>query len=259
MSAAKKKPPKSTGGLAVHWRVGEATIKRWRTKGAPLTSDEEMAAWFATQNSVPPVALARAKELATGATAAGGPPANSDAEWKAFVEQSKLDATDTPKQSLASITRARDFAAFRFMEAAKTNNRSDMKFYADLLSTFDGVVHDAQLRAKKLGIDQGELLPRPEVERIVFALGYWLMRAADLQLDALTGRLKALAPGLAAEAVRGVLEPELLSMRFLEPFARAAKIQSGVSLPEWFVAKMRETAGDYLENGEKSFEAIAKG
>ncbi len=182
------------------------------------------------------------------------PPGMNQAEWSAFLEKTKQQADAAPKESLANIKAARDIAAVRFMEAAQKENRPDMKLYADLLSRFDGV--DAELRAKKLGIDQGELLPRAECERMIFALGYWSLRATDLSLDSLMGQLKLVAPGLDGEHVRKILERELLSARFLEPFARASKIRNGVGLPDWFVAKMRTTCGDYLEKGEAAFTEI---
>jgi hypothetical protein len=134
-----------------------------------------------------------------------------------------------------------------------------MAFYRQELTTFEGLLHDALLRAKKLNLDAGDLLPRAEVERILFALGFWLMRCVDRHLDTLTARLQLLAPDLPAEPVRTVLEAELLTVRFLEPLAKAAKINAGVSLPDWLLAKLRQTCGDYLENGEAAFVELAEG
>lgn len=254
-------PPKSIGGLAVWWGVGERTIKRLRKLGAPLGDDTKMMAWLPLQKNIPQAMYQRGEARASGVEPKdeGSTGASSQADWKAFVEQhetaKKEGKNEAPKEALELLIEHRDFAGFCFKSAAKANNKADMKFFAGLLATFEGVIHDAQLRAKKLGIDQGDLFQRTEVERIVFALAYWLLRSTDQHLDALSGKLKALAPGLEAVAVRAVLEPELLSDRFLVPMAQAAKMQNGVSLPDWLVAKMRESCGDFLENGEKEFDA----
>lgn len=259
-----KRPPKSIGGLAVHWRVGEATIKRWRAKGAPLHDDRAAAQWVLSQRNMTPAAAARARQLmgdAPADTPGASPPTPryTQSEWDALVKQAELEADRNPQASLVSLKRASAVARFLYERAAMADNRADMKFYREELMTFEGLLHDALLRAKKLNLDAGELLPRAEVERIIFALGFWLMRCVDLQLDVLTSRLRTLSAELPAEPVRTVLEAELLNLRVLEPMARAAKIAAGVSLPEWVVAKMRQTCGDYLENGEAAFVEITEG
>jgi hypothetical protein len=236
---------------AQKYRVGERTIKRWAAKGAPLQDEDGMAEWSKGQTNLPAGFLEWLDERKRGLSP-DQPTTLSD--WAEFE---KLVRSDDPKDAMAKIAKARDFAAFMLEKAWKAENRKDQKHFSDLLAKMESCLHDALLRSKKLGIDSGELLPRPEVERVLWALAYWLLRSADQHQDALTTKLTALSPGLAAGPVRAILDPELLSTRFLTPFAYAAKLQGGVGLPAWVVAKMREAAGDFLENGEQHFENIA--
>lgn len=246
-------PPKSIGGLAEYYGCSERTIKRHRAAGAPLYDLDAMAEYLPLHSGAP--AGMKRKVAEHKASKGGGTESLSgDADWAEFEKSVR---TDDPKEAMEKIARARDFAAFKFEKASRLNDKEEMGFYANLLSKFEGVFHDAALRAKKLGLDDGELLPRPEVERIAWALAYWTLRAVDQNMDALTSKLTALSPGFDAAKVRAVLEPELLSARFLTPYARAAKIQSGVSIPVWLVAKMRESCGDFIENGEAAFNEVS--
>jgi hypothetical protein len=188
------------------------------------------------------------KEKAKGV----GIPATAAEDWSEFE---LLIRTESPQEAMVKITKARDWAYFKLEKAAKADDKKGVKFYGDLLGKMEAILHDAILRAKRLGLDSGELLPRPEIERILWALAYWILRSTDQHLDAISAKLTKLSAGLDDARVRAVLEPELLSQRFLGPFAQAAKLQNGVGLPQWVVAKMRESAGDFLEGGEKQFDA----
>jgi DNA-binding transcriptional MerR regulator len=242
-------PGMTVGGQVLWWGVSETIIKRLRAQGAPLHSPKELAEWRKT-HKVPEAVAAKLDETEKPSAESE---LENDVDWEEFEKRVR---SDDPKESMAQLAKARDFAAFKFEKAGRLNDTKKQEFYSKLLTRFEGAFHDAQLRGKRLGLDAGELLPRPEVERILWALAHWLLRSTDQHLDAITAKLTALSPGLSATPVRAVLEPELLSQRFLVPFAHAAKIQNGVGLPGWVVAKMRESAGDFLENGEKQFDEI---
>lgn len=246
-------PPKNIGGQAQYYGVSEKTIKNYRAVGAPLHSVEEMVNWVKDRR-VAAGLLVKLRAL----THTEEPPGDKkeDPDWEAFSRQT---ATDDPKEAMAKIAKARDYAAFKFERAAKIADKPNEKFYAELLAKMESTLHDAQLRQRKLGLDEGELIRRPELERILFALAFWTLRSTDLHLDALTSQLEKIAPGLPKEQTRRLLEGELLSDRFLVPFARAAGQQSGVSVPAWIVTKLRTVCGDYLAKGEALFdEEMAK-
>jgi hypothetical protein len=231
------------------------TLTTWRRAGAPISDDAPLRDWLVSVGKrVPDALLRRINEAGEKEDPAA--PKSDPAAWEEFLKQAGAKLDDNPKAALGELTRARGFASFMWERAAKAGNRSEVKFWADQLAKFEGVLHDAQLRAKKLGIDSGDLLPKAEVERIAWALAFWLMRSTDQHLDALTSKLSKLFPGAAPEDIRRALEPELLTDRWLVPFAKAAKIQAGTTVPDWLVSKMREATGDFIERGEAAFDAI---
>lgn len=249
--------PEHVEKRAAFYGVHARTLYNWAkmTPPAPVMDAAAMVDWVRTVKISPKCqeAIDRISDRIHGKT--GG---SDDPDWKEFSEAAIKSANDDPKAALADLAKARDFAAFKLEKANKQNDRQSIKFYSDLLVKFEGAIHDAQLRARKLGMDEGELLPRHEIERIFFALGFWLMRATDQHLDTLSASIAKRTSDLSAEDVRRVLEPELLSARFLVPFARSASIQSGLSLPQWIVDKLKTVTGDYLADGEKLFAVLTK-
>jgi hypothetical protein len=246
-------PPRDVAGQAAWWCLNQRQSLRYRNDGVPLHSRDLTLKWAEGREKLPQGFARRCEELRAGLKKEI--PGAADKDWAEFE---LMIRSESPQEAMTKITKARDWAYFKLEKAAKANDKKGEKFYGDLLGKMEAILHDAILRAKRLGIDSGELLPRPEVERILWALAFWLLRSADQHQDALTTKLTALSPGLAAGPVRAILDPELLSTRFLTPFAYAAKLQSGVGLPAWVVAKMREAAGDFLEGGEKQFDESAQ-
>jgi hypothetical protein len=245
-------PGNSIGGQSVFWGVSEGTVKRGRVEGVPYHSVEEMAVY--AQGRPVPKAVRKRLKASRRPTTAALPVDNPD--WIEFEKQAR---TDDPKESMAKIAKARDFAAFMFEKAGREPPSQEaqdrLKFYSDLLARMESCLHDALLRGRKLGIDTGELIPKVEVERLVFAMAWWLMRCVDDSLDAMCAKLSALSPGMEPKAVRNLIEPFLMSAMILEPLARA-DIACGVQIPTWLSQKMRTTAGDYLENGEAMFDQL---
>ena len=250
-----EQPPPDMQGQAAWWRINRRTALRWRNQGVPLHSREMTLAWWdkQDQSKLPQGFNARCEELRGNQKR--DLPGESDRDWAEFEAQAR---TDDPKEAMAKISRARDWAYFKLEKAAKLDDNKGQKFYSDLLAKMESTLHDAQLRAKKMGLDEGELIPRPEIERIIWAQAFWLMRSSSKHLDAISVKLAAKFPSVEAKDVRDVLEPELLSDRFLIPYARASKIASGVTIPDWLVSEMRKACGDFLEKGEAAFDAEAE-
>lgn len=250
-------PGKSPTDWAKFWRVNLRTVQRWQKKeGMPHpTNIDGMIRWSAGADKMPAAFVRRIVELR--AERAGQDPskpagAYTDPDWIEFEKTGTAVVADGEAQQ--TLERFRDFYAFKLRKANAKSDENEIRAYSDLVIKHEKAIRDNALAAKRLGVDVGELLPRPEVERIIFALAYWMMRAADLHIDALTGTITSMAQGLDRDKVRAALDGELLSTRMLIPFARAARLRAGIGLPDWAVAKFKDTAGDYLENGSELFE-----
>ena len=178
-----------------------------------------------------------------------------DPDWLEFQKLAASKSAEDGKASLSAIQKARDFSAFKYERAAEANDRDAMRFHKDMLVAFESAYHDAVLRARKLNLDTGEVIPRCEIERIVWAWAFWAMQSTNKHCDALSKSIAALAPGADTNKIYDHLQAELLGDRFLTSFVRASQIKHGTTVPSWIVAEMRRACGDFLEKGEAAFDA----
>ena len=220
---------------------------------APVNDDAGMVEWAAgqprlsdrTRSAIAKIAakLGKAAIPADRATAAA---------WLQFLAETEKDAGPDHTKAMASLAKPRDFAAWMFERAAKDGDREGQRFYSALLARFEGVIHDYQLRAQKLKLDTGELYPRSDFEQIISAWTYWTMRCVDNALSALCRKVVGVP---SAEEARQIIEPFLLSEKYVEPFKHAVTVATGMQLPAWFTAKLVDSIDDYIEHGAEIMEA----
>jgi hypothetical protein len=245
--------PPSLSKWSVFWRVSRQSVGTWNRKhlaGQMPRCDDvtAMLAWEKMQVRKSPEFAARCKELRIERGEEVGPPP-VDEDWVKFREgQGATDPKDH-KAQINTLEMFRDGYAMKLDDAMKRKDMPEIRRWNELLIETTNSIRQNKLAAEKLGLDQGDIISFAEMDRIIFAFGYWSMRAVDQHLDAIAAKLADLSPGFDKRTVRAVLEPELLSKRILVPFAKASK-PSGVSLPARAVAKLAQTVGDFLEDGE---------
>jgi hypothetical protein len=240
-----EKPPEAQADLAAFYRTGIKNIQRYRSKGAPMHDPQAFRVWFADQPACPQALAARLDELC-GEPAPGTDPASGQ-DWEEFEKQAR---TEDPGDAMAKISKVRDWAFFQFERASKAKRKKEEKFYSDLLAKMEGTLHDAQLRAKKLGLETGDLVRRDELERPARFLAYHLLRCAD---SALAKLAKAIAerdpklPPVTAQEVKALGEPLLLSALVFEPIERAMTGDNGAAPPAWLVAALKAGRDEVVE------------
>lgn len=236
-------PPKSIEALAQFFRVNERTIKRWRAKAAPLHSVEEMSKWMLTQKRIPAGAVARMGEL-TGKAPDGTTPRN--AAWL------KFKAEHPEPKSLVQQTEL--FAAFfklQLDDALDRGHKGDQKFFSEQFFDASNSIRQQKLAADKLGIEEGQLFTKEQLQRVFRAWTFWAMRGADDILAECCPRSLDLKT---VPQARAIWEPAILSQRFVKPFAKASRVESESSLSPWMVETMKDAVDDFIENGAKEFE-----
>ncbi len=235
-------------GLAQFYHTGERNIVRYRSKHAPLDDPMKFKEWIGTQKSAPEGLMDRLDQLTDGQTAGDGDamPANAG-DWQEF--EAGFKDTD-PNEAMAKISKVRDWAFFQFERASKKKNKREEKFYSDLLAKMEGTLHDAQLRAKKLGIESGDLVSRKDLERPARFIGYHLLRCADEALGKLAraiGERDPTLPPMTAEEVRRLGEPLLLEAVVFAPMTRATEGDNAGAPPSWLVDAMRDGLAEVVE------------
>ncbi len=217
-----------------------------RSDGVPVESDAKMVEWFAalpTRSQQLLSASFRDKIFEAQAKLSGdGPP---DPDSKSADELAEFEATYKPSadetDNLAQQKKIREFYHFRWTRAQARRDRAGeaeaLKHYARLTD----LIHDAELRAARLGRDLGESFSAEDVRRLGRAIGFWLAAGADTLISqAASGLTAALAVGpLDRESVRRIIEPLILTERVAAPMQRATEINAGVALPPIFVEAMQ--------------------
>lgn len=277
-----------TAERAAFWRVSRRTMQKWLAgdspapgrAAVPVDDISAMLRWVAALPTRSRRKLTRAfvrrvdeLRLAAERAAASAPPgtaphaapdALSDPDYAAFLAE-RAARTAAGASAAAETTRLSELRVqvdYSLYQIRLANLRRDPALLKDATETFNrlsGVLHDEELRAQRLGREVGDILPRPEAERLARALMYWLLRGADDLLADICPRLAAASSSgpLYREEVRAIVEPATLAARVLTPFERASRITAGHCLPAWLVAAMREAASATLDDGAALFAALS--
>jgi hypothetical protein len=245
-------------------RVSELRVFAERHPGAPLPSlaVPESPAEIASARPIPTVDALGSSSPSSDAAAAPLPavpglpplaaPSPLDPDYAAFLLSHPAPPPDA-SNVIPSLRHRRAFADYKLGLAQSRGDLSGVKDATDALKLISSVLYDEETLSSRLGREAGEMLPRPAAEALIAALAYWSLRAVDGHLDHLSRRLINLS---FPEEARAILEPELLSSRFLVPFARSAAHAARNSLPSWALEKLRDTTDDYLEHGAAHFDLV---
>lgn len=251
---------------AEFWRVSQRAIQKWvashKDGAMPHVSDiPGMLAWELTAKKQSQAFRARCAEIRVGGGTVTGPsaaqaeePKKPDLDWQEF----RATMGSRPKKEFSLlIQQMEEFAAFyhyKLERAHELGDKGDQRFFNDLFIETSNAIRQQKLAADKLGIEEGQLFTKAQLEKFIRAFVFWSMRAIDADLAA--DPCKALLNLKSVEQVRAVREPRLLADRFVKPFARAARIESDSALSPWMVETVKDAVDDFIENGAKEFEAM---
>lgn len=228
------------------WPVDDVVAMLQRVAAMPAASQAKLTRTFRTRVDELRMEMER-----------GGDPSIVDPDYAEFLRTHGQSAT-RDSSLLADLKQQASFAVFKLQRAQARGNLPAVKDATETLRYISGVIHDEELRAQKLGREVGDILPRPEAERILRALVYWTLRGTHDFLDEICPRLaSASASGpLFRDEVRQLVQPVALAARLLHPFKRATQINAGHALPAWCYATLAEAHAATLEEGEKLFRQL---
>ena len=128
--------------------------------------------------------------------------------------------------------------------AKAEGNEEREKIALNAYLKIDKQIRDTLLDEKKLGIEEGNMIQREEVERIMKAVIY----AGNA---CVRNQLKEICQVLASEsnpnAIYQKLAPAILGGRIFEGFKAVMKSPGQVQLPEWIVDVMQSEGENYLK------------
>jgi hypothetical protein len=245
---------------ALEFRCSTRTVKRYRARGAPLHDKDKMIAWAKTQ----------AKQAISDATwevlrehekkMLGQQPEQPQPDkkvikrdWTAF----KADlATEGPRDHQAQMRDLESLLEYyrkRVEDAIATEQDTEVKFWNELYLDAFNTLRQQKLAADKLGLEEGQLFSKDQLEKILRALAYWSMRSIETDIPELRKQVIGLTDERQAH---DILDSFLLSNRFLKPFAKASRIESESTLAPWIAETMKDAVDDYIENGVAEFDKV---
>jgi hypothetical protein len=271
MPARRRKNRIDTAHWSDWWRVSRRAVQQWLKEGKPVSAPAAMARIILASPNPAAGPRGRAEEVLIAEKSgrlqdliagpkgeAAPPPAGSPPPPSAPAAEDPPPAgveEDIDLEAEGADPDLRSLRAFyhrKLRGAARINDQANLAYWESRFLAADKAIRSAELHERKLGLDQGAMLSRPEVERIVHAIAFWLVRGLDQDNKELCRRMLGLT---FVEEGLAVLESVGLQRRLLVPFAKASTCDAGVKVPEWVVDSMREAVDDYCEGGATAFDA----
>jgi len=220
---------------AEEFGVPENTFRRWLKSGAPYQNEAKMITWLNAQQRKTPAVKAWLKARGVKAVP------KKSAVIKGIKAKTAEDFRDHYRKELAKAT--------------ESNDQDQVKFWSDLFLKQDESIRRSEAHAAKLGIDNGTVLPRTEVERIMRAVFYAGNACVQGQLTSICEQLVGFDdPGDLYHA----LKPAIVGGRLFSGFDKVMNTKGAPSLPDWVVDCVQLEAKQYIGNSEAIWTKPAK-
>ena len=198
--------------LAKRWGTSQKNVSLMIAKGCDFSlPGEDVARWLMTHQ-----------------------PRKSKSMREAIAKELQPDdiklAETAERRSLEDM---RDYYSAQLDAATKSSvvDHDRIKFWNDLLLKADESIRKSQAHEKKLGIEQGELLQRTEVERILCNVAWTGNSCIDKYSKQIAQRLSNKTPA----EVHKVLKPTLVALTLFEAMKKVAKCPGDINLPQWVI------------------------
>lgn len=253
-----------TAEWAEFWQVSRRAVQMWVKAGLPVDRPNQMAHHIISMKRPADGPRGKAEEILLAARKGqevAGPGENVPPEAKEKPkEELPPPVTEEEIEATAMDLEAASKVCFiRLNNAMKQGGQSSIRFWNSEFIRLQKAIRDQEAHARKMGVDEGSLLSRGDVCRIVWALAFWLMRGIDQDLPSLAPKVLGLTY---EEEALDVLDRFFMRTRFLSPLHKAVTCPSGVSLPSWFYDTMKTAVEDFYEPGDgeeaEEFESFMK-
>jgi len=249
-----------TKKVAKEWGVSIRSAQNWVKAGRPVESPLKMANQILADGLGSAKAKSRAHELLAqheGLVPGKGREGDDSREAAAplfdlgpGLKIGDVDAEDVDLRSTAvwCLAKAKECAGMSPVDMG------GFTYWHERYLKTEKAIRDGELHAKRMGLDEGQIITRQEFERLLFAMGFWMLRGVDVDLKGLAPKLVGIT---FVEEARGILDRYLMRNRFLAAFAQAVAMESGVSLPVWAVELLKAAVDAFWETDEKDPDDVA--
>lgn len=210
--------------LAEKWQTSQMTISNYAKQGCPFSgSDKEVARWLNTHSK------------------------KKSAPMKAVIDAVlKPEPVTLPDgHETKTLEQMRDYYSDQ-LDAATRSSETDhelIRFWNDLLLKADESIRRSQAHEKKLNLTNGELISRPEMERILRNMAWAGNACCDKFSKQIAQRLSDKKPA----EVHKILKPTLTALLVFEGMNRLAKVPGDINLPQWVIDCMQTEGKNYFK------------
>lgn len=244
--------------------ITKQAVLKWEQNGAPLHSEEETVEWLLTGKRITGKTRRACLEYKQRHAKFGGAVDESLPDESTFSDvaddlHSKVSAAargrdlggkaESIAESNSRLAKFTDYYASQLADMIKCNDPAGIEFWGKQYRASEKIQQEGLILAKKLGVDNGELLKKEDAETYLRAVAYWLVRGVDSAKRRLREHITATNSDL-------VLDANLLAEVFVGPIARACRVDGPTALPGWAVETLADAVDDYVENGAEEFRAV---
>ena len=212
---------------ALEFGVSENVFRGWLKKGAPYQNKPKMVTWLNNLVRKSPEVKAYLKE--TG------------------VNLKPSKAAAAKRTGTKTAEDFRDHYRAKLEVATEANDQDQVKFWSDLFLKQDESIRRSEAHAAKLGIDNGTVMPRAEVERVLRAIAYASNACVQGQLTSICQQLVGYTD---AGELYHALKPAIVGGRIFSGLDKVVNTKGAPNVPEWFAECWRLEAKQYLGNSE---------
>ena len=210
--------------LSAKWGTTQMTISNMAKKGCDFDQpDEDVAKWILKHS------MRKSKAMKDAIAAVLKPE---------IIEHVK-------QEERRSLEEMRDYYSSELDKATNSSyaGHEEIKFWNDLWLKADESIRRSQAHERKLGLEQGETLPKENVEAILKNV-IW---AGNACCNNFSKQLAQSLSGKTPAEVHKVLKPNLLAMLIFEGFDKLAKVPGEINMPQWVIDCVKSEEKLYLK------------
>ena len=210
--------------LSAKWGTTQMTISNMAKKGCDFDQpDEDVAKWMLKHSMRKSKAMKEAIALVLKPEA---------------IEQVK-------QEERRSLEEMRDYYSDQLDKATNSGHtdHEEIKFWNDLWLKADESIRRSQAHERKLGLEQGETLPKATVEEILKNV-IW---AGNACCNNFSKQLAQSLSGKTPAEIHKILKPTLLALLIFEGFDKLAKVPGEINLPQWVIDCVQTEEKLYLK------------
>jgi len=212
---------------AAEYGITRQTVVRWRKSGAPFHNDKEFWMWMRKNGIRSAMKWRREFE------------ANNPDECKPAAKPVKIEF------KTAEQLRDEYLSELQLAKIDSDENREKVALNAYL--KIEKQIRESEAHSAKLGLDNGTVLPRAEVERIMRSVFYAGNACIQGVLTSICEQLVGYDdPGDLYHA----LKPAVTGGRLFSGFDKVSNVTGAPNIPSWVVDCVKLEAEQYLGNSE---------